>query len=209
LGTRETHAESDERAALLAALRGVVEPLALLAVQRGVPYAAVDELMRRAFVGAADAAHPDMLAHRKVSRLSTATGINRREVARLLGVLRDRTPTMNELARLLDLDKSSVTGLVDRAQRRGLVVRVPSTADRRAVLVRLTDAGRSLVSGGAARFEADISQLLELLPPPDREALSGLISRLLIAHAADRGIDLFATISTDGPEPGSPPATRH
>jgi len=128
---------------------------------------------------------------------------------RLLGVLRDRTPTMNELARLLDLDKSSVTGLVDRAQRRGLVVRVPSTADRRAVLVRLTDAGRSLVSGGAARFEADISQLLELLPPPDREALSGLISRLLIAHAADRGIDLFATISTDGPEPGSPPATRH
>ena len=30
---------------------------------------------------------------------------------------------MNELARLLDLDKSSVTGLVDRAERRGLVAR--------------------------------------------------------------------------------------
>src|SRR5580700_43407 len=58
---------------------------------------------------------------------------------RLLGVLRDRTPTMNELARYLDLDKSSVTGLVDRAQRRGLVVRVPSATDRRAVLVSLTD----------------------------------------------------------------------
>ena len=28
---------------------------------------------------------------------------------RLLGVLRDRKPTMNELARLLSLDKSSVT----------------------------------------------------------------------------------------------------
>jgi Family of unknown function (DUF6502) len=64
--------------------------LALLAVQRGVPYATVDELLRRAFVGAANAAHPDMLAHRKVSRLSTATGINRREVARLLDVLGDR-----------------------------------------------------------------------------------------------------------------------
>jgi DNA-binding MarR family transcriptional regulator len=128
---------------------------------------------------------------------------------RLLGVLRDRTPTMNELARLLDLDKSSVTGLVDRAQRRGLVVRFPSTADRRAVLVSLTDAGRSLVSGGAARFEADISQLLELLPPSDRDALSGLISRLLVAHAADHGIDLFATIGTDGPGSGSPAATRH
>ena len=128
---------------------------------------------------------------------------------RLLGVLRDRTPTMNELARLLDLDKSSVTGLIDRAQRRGLVVRVPSTADRRAVLVSLTDAGRSLVSGGAARFEADISQLLELLLPSDRDALCGLISRLLVAHAADQGIDLFATINTDGPETGSPAAIRH
>jgi hypothetical protein len=32
---------------------------------------------------------------------------------RLLGVLRGK-PTMHELARLLDLDKSSVTGLVDR-----------------------------------------------------------------------------------------------
>ena len=115
---------------------------------------------------------------------------------RLLGVLRDRRPTMNELARLLGLDKSSVTGLVDRAERRGLVVRVPSTTDRRAVLVGLTDRGRSLASGGAARFQADVSVLLGHLPPADRDALAGLISRLLVAHAAAHGIDLFATTST-------------
>src|SRR5580693_7233213 len=75
--------------------------------------------------------------------------------ARLLGVLRDRTPTMNELARLLGLDKSSTTGLVDRAERRGLVARVPSATDRRSVLVSLTDDGRSLVSQAAVGFEAD------------------------------------------------------
>jgi hypothetical protein len=86
---RESPAPSDEQEALLAALRQVLEPLATLAVQRGLPYAAVEELLRRVFVGAADAAHPDMLAHRKVSRLSTTTGINRREVSRLLKVLRD------------------------------------------------------------------------------------------------------------------------
>jgi DNA-binding MarR family transcriptional regulator len=61
---------------------------------------------------------------------------------RLLGVLRDRTPGMNELATLLELDKSSITGLVDRAERRGLVERIPSPADRRAVQVGLTDSGR-------------------------------------------------------------------
>lgn len=89
MSERRSAAEGDEQAALMAALRGLLEPLATLAVQRGLPYAAVDELLRRAFVAAADASHPDMLAHRKVSRLSTATGINRREVSRLLVALHD------------------------------------------------------------------------------------------------------------------------
>src|ERR1700761_2250207 len=76
------------------------------------------------------------------------------------GVRRDREPTMNELARLLDLDKSSVTGLVDRAERRGLVARVPAPADGRAVLVRLTDKGRSLVSAAAGLFAGDVTAML-------------------------------------------------
>jgi MarR family transcriptional regulator, lower aerobic nicotinate degradation pathway regulator len=122
---------------------------------------------------------------------------------RLLGVLRDRTPTMNELARLLGLDKSSMTGLVDRAERRGLVARVPSATDRRSVLVSLTDDGRSLVSRAAVGFEADVSAMLGLLAPRDREALSRLISRLLVAHAADQGIDLFATAGAEGASTGS------
>lgn len=115
---------------------------------------------------------------------------------RLLGVLRDRRPTMNELAKLLALDKSSVSGLVDRAERRGLVVRVPSTSDRRSVLVSLTDEGRSLVSGAATRFEADVSMLLDSLRPSDRAALSRVVSQVLVAHAAGEGIDLFATVDS-------------
>jgi MarR family transcriptional regulator, lower aerobic nicotinate degradation pathway regulator len=112
---------------------------------------------------------------------------------RLLGVLRDREPTMNELAKLLGLDKSSVTGLVDRAERRGLVVRVPSTTDRRSVLVSLTTEGRALAAEGARLFEADVSEMLERLPRTDRDALTRLISRLLTTHAEAHGVDLFAT----------------
>ncbi len=122
---------------------------------------------------------------------------------RLLGVLRDREPTMNELARLLGLDKSSVTGLVDRAERRGLVERAPSPADRRAVLVRLTTAGRTLVSAAAGLFAADATAMLGHLPARDRAALSRLISRLLVAHAAGQGIDLFATTTGRGGSAGA------
>ena len=114
---------------------------------------------------------------------------------------------MNELAKLLELDKSSVTGLVDRAERRGLVDRVPSTADRRAVLVRLTDQGRRVAAEAAARFEPTYRVLLEPLPPADRDALAGLISRLLVAHAADHGVDLFAAAAEDA-EAGAPGPQR-
>jgi MarR family transcriptional regulator, lower aerobic nicotinate degradation pathway regulator len=119
--------------------------------------------------------------------------------ARLLGVLRDRTPTMNELAKLLGLDKSSVSGLIDRAERRGLVVRIPSTEDRRAVLVGLTDDGRSLVSRAAAGFGADVSAMLDLVPSPDRDALAGIVGQLLVAYAARQGVDLSAGLHASGP----------
>ncbi|MGD0199026.1 MAG: MarR family transcriptional regulator [Solirubrobacteraceae bacterium] len=116
---------------------------------------------------------------------------------RLLGVLRDRRPTMNELGRLLALDKSSVSGLVERAERRGLVARAPSPADGRAVLVSLTDHGRSLVSDVSSQFGADVFALLNRLSASDRRALSRLVSRLLVAHAADLEIDLFPSIDID------------
>ncbi len=125
---------------------------------------------------------------------------------RLLGILRDRTPTMNELARLMDLDKSSVTGLVERAERRGLVLRVPSVTDRRSVLVRLTAVGREMVTQAARLFAADVTGLLGLLPDHDRRVLTRLVSRLLVARAAEHGVDLFAT-ATEA-QPGTPASRR-
>jgi DNA-binding MarR family transcriptional regulator len=102
---------------------------------------------------------------------------------RLLGILRDRTPTMAELAERLQLDKSSITGLIDRAQRRGLVERVPSAHDRRSVQVRLTAEGRRLANAGEADIEAEIDELLGLLPAADRTVLTELVGRLVVAHA--------------------------
>jgi MarR family transcriptional regulator, lower aerobic nicotinate degradation pathway regulator len=114
---------------------------------------------------------------------------------RLLGVLRDRTPTMNELAKLLELDKSSVTGLVNRAERRGLVRRVPSKTDGRAVQVSLTDTGRTQVAEVASSFKSDVATILAGLPGSERKALIELVSRVLVAHATAQGVDLFATTS--------------
>jgi DNA-binding MarR family transcriptional regulator len=110
---------------------------------------------------------------------------------RLLGVLRDRQPGMNDLARLLGLDKSSVTGLVDRAERRELVARKVSARDRRSYEVRLTPAGRSLARRVAREFEQETSRLAQCLEPAEQALLSSSITEILLADAAERGVELF------------------
>ncbi len=106
---------------------------------------------------------------------------------RLLGVLRDREPTMQELARLLDLDKSSVTGLVNRAEKRQLVQRAPSSDDRRAVHVRLTPSGRRIVTQAVSAFQKDVASFTDCLSEAEQEQLSTLASRIVNAYAAARG----------------------
>jgi DNA-binding MarR family transcriptional regulator len=98
---------------------------------------------------------------------------------RLLGILRDREPGILFLAGHLELDKSSVTGLVDRAEKRGLVERVRDPDDGRAVRIKLTRTGRALVTKGAAEVGAELEAATAGLSDPQRRQLSALLGRLL------------------------------
>ena len=111
---------------------------------------------------------------------------------RLLGVLRDREPTMQELARLLDLEKSSVTGLVTRAERRGLVRRTPSRNDRRTVRVSLSALGRRTVAVAVEGFQADIASATASLSLAEKRRLSRLATRIVAGYADSQraGTDL-------------------
>jgi DNA-binding MarR family transcriptional regulator len=108
---------------------------------------------------------------------------------RLLGILRDREPGILVLARHLELDKSSVTGLVDRAEARGLVERVADPDDGRAVRVRLTRKGRSLAARGAAEIGDELAAVAAGLTDPQRRQLASLLSRIAspVARRADSG----------------------
>jgi DNA-binding MarR family transcriptional regulator len=100
---------------------------------------------------------------------------------RLLGVLRDRTPGMLELARHLGLDKSSMTGLVDRAERRGLVRRAADPHDGRAVQVSLTSEGQRLAGVCTADAGRRIQDLTSDLSDSRRSQLSLLASVVVAA----------------------------
>jgi hypothetical protein len=87
-----------DQQALLEAVNALLAPLARLAVARGVHFSEVEERLMTAFVQAAREANPGGLPHRQVSRISTATGLNRREVTRLVNARLEQARPRRSLA---------------------------------------------------------------------------------------------------------------
>jgi DNA-binding MarR family transcriptional regulator len=106
---------------------------------------------------------------------------------RVFGILRDRRLRMAELAAHLGLEKSTMSGLVDRAEKRGLLARAPSLDDGRAVEVFLTPAGEELAAYGAARIRDELSPMTSKLNPADQQLLRTLLERTLDPGAS--GLD--------------------
>jgi DNA-binding MarR family transcriptional regulator len=98
---------------------------------------------------------------------------------RLIGILRDRSPSMAALADYLGLDRSSVSGLIDRAERRGLVVRRASGDDARVTLVDLTASGRELGERLGEIVSPRMETLLRDVPGIERDRFVRLAGTIL------------------------------
>ena len=85
---------------------------------------------------------------------------------------------MSELATKLRCDNSNVTGIVDRLEDRGLVVRRPGTTDRRVKMLEVTEEGAELRRRIAARM-AEPPAALASLPDDDARALRDILARAL------------------------------
>ena len=98
---------------------------------------------------------------------------------RVLAILRDREPTMARLAEHLGLERSSVSGLIDRAVRRGLVRRAASGDDGRAVRVSLTHDGQRLAALLTGEIGDLITPVTSHLSPAEQKRLATLLTRML------------------------------
>ena len=76
-------ANDSTQAALYDGLARLLAPLAQLCLTRGLPFAVVEEMLKKAFVESARAQQPESLGQRDISRVSAATGLTRREVTRI------------------------------------------------------------------------------------------------------------------------------
>jgi DNA-binding MarR family transcriptional regulator len=121
-----------------------------------------------------------------LSKVSAANDLSLTQL-RALAILRDRRLRMTALADYLGLDKSTMTGLVSRAERRGLLVRAPNVDDRRAVDVLLSAGGLQLADRIYLDVERALVPMLDELPTADQRRLRTLLARMLAPRGPDGG----------------------
>jgi DNA-binding MarR family transcriptional regulator len=89
--------------------------------------------------------------------------------------------SLSELSERMSARNSTITGIVDRMERDGLVVRERSEQDRRVVKIRATDKGAQIARGVPVTAMELFASALRSLPVADRAEL-----RRILAKLADR-----------------------
>jgi DNA-binding MarR family transcriptional regulator len=97
----------------------------------------------------------------------------------VLSTARNAELTQTELAAMIGLDKTTMVVTVDDLERKGLAERVPSPTDRRARVIRVTDAGREKVVEGQ-KIVADVqNDVLDALPLSERATFVAALMKLV------------------------------
>lgn len=86
--------------------------------------------------------------------------------------------SQTELTEKTDVDRTTLSGLIDRLEKQGLVIRANHPGDRRAYLVKLTPAGRSLESELTSIAMALRQQISTGLTADEYAQLCQLLTRL-------------------------------
>jgi len=91
----------------------------------------------------------------------------------------DAELTQTELAGLIGLDKTTMVVTIDDLEAKGLAMRVPSPTDRRARVIKVTDAGREQVAEGQ-RIVLDVqNDVLGSLPASENAAFVAALMKLV------------------------------
>jgi DNA-binding MarR family transcriptional regulator len=99
---------------------------------------------------------------------------------------------MAELAQCFSVERAALTGLMDRAERRGLAQRSAVPGDRRALRVTLTDAGRQAAIAFHAEMSAELDRLIAPLGSHDREHLRTTMAEIVARRRTSSGVDRHA-----------------
>ena len=86
--------------------------------------------------------------------------------------------TITEIQDKVLLATGSMTAAVDRVERKGFVVRTTTEQDRRAKVLELTRAGRTVIEAAYAQHAEDLAEVMSVLTKAETEEFYGLAKKL-------------------------------
>jgi len=92
--------------------------------------------------------------------------------------------TQIQIAELAYLDKTTMVVTVDALERAGLAERRPSSTDRRARIIAVTEAGARVAAEGQRIVDQAHAEALAALPEGEREPFVRALTRLVEGHLA-------------------------
>ncbi len=127
-------------------------------------------------------------------RFLTKHGLSQGRFAILMYLNRQPETPVNQthLAEAYGVTKATITGLIDGLERDGMVERLADPSDRRASLVRLTEASRTFLDGFLPAHFSGVSELMSGLDTQERAELIRLVGKLR------DGISRVTCAGTDG-----------
>ena len=98
----------------------------------------------------------------------------------VLNIVADRPAgiSQRELSDLLVVDRSNITGLLDRMEKLGWVRRTDHPSDRRVYLVALTGEGRKLWQKVLPEYTRAVNEVTSALPPAELRRALDVMQRL-------------------------------
>lgn len=71
----------------------------------------------------------------------------------------------SKLKTFLNLNASTITGIISRLEKKGLVAKLPNATDKRITSISLTTGGLELLQNAPITFQQKLSEKLQALPP--------------------------------------------
>jgi Family of unknown function (DUF6502) len=120
------HGLQAEQQALLGVVARLLKPLARLCLAKGISIQAVEDVIRRAYVMAAQQSCGEVKTSRLNSRISTMTGLTRREIARIQST---QTPSTTSTRSIATDVLTLWTSQLDYVNKKGQPIPIPRNGD--------------------------------------------------------------------------------
>lgn len=107
----------------------------------------------------------------------------------LMAVVEKGSATAIDISRRIHVSASTLVGVMDRLEAKGLITRQRSDEDRREVVILPTKTGRSLVANTPFPLQYSLGRALAQLPETQREQLAVWMERLVDLMGAKEVFD--------------------